>query len=337
MTSTNGNDSEKVGELGPEARRFIDELRTLVEPMAKTQRSAVRLRWLRWGVGISLLVGILVMNTMADKIQQYIQLKNDYVAVVGINGAIMEQTPASPTAVIPLLEKAFKDAGAKGVIIQINSPGGAPVAADAIRDRIVALREEYPEKEVVVVGEDYMTSGAYLIALGADEIYAAEASNVGSIGVIVRMFGFNELAERYGVERRVLKAGKNKAGLDQWLPLKEEDKAEVTAQLEEIHDWFIGRVRDSRGEKLVETEETFTGKTWLGQEAREMGLIDGIGTLASVAEEKFGTTNVRRYQAKPSLRSMLNPMASVISGDLEAVSTMISADTFYRGPLLMPN
>lgn len=288
--------------LSGEARRFLDGLRDLVEPLATQQKKSLRLRWFRWGVGLALLAGVLAVNLLALPIQQYTVLENDYVAVVPIRGAIMDDTPASPQAVLPLMEKAFEDAGAKAVVIAINSPGGAPVAADAIRERLVDLRAEHPDKPVIAVGEDYMTSGAYLIALGADEIYAAETSNVGSIGVIIRMFGFQELAERYGIERRVLKAGKNKAGLDQWLPMADSDRAEYTAQLEDIHDWFIERVRSSRGDKLNEDlEDLYSGKAWLGHRAADLGLIDGVGTLLGVIKARYDTTNMRMY--KPVLRS----------------------------------
>lgn len=331
VTNTDARDNH----MSLEARQFLQELERIVSPMAKQLQSSLRLRWLRWGVGLALVIGVLMINLFSPKIQQYFTLDNNYVAVVPIKGVIMDDSTGAPEKVIPLLEKAFKDSGAKGVIVAINSPGGTPVAADAIRDRIVMLREAYPDKKLVVVGKDYLTSGAYLAALAADQIFASEASNVGSIGVIIRSFGFQELADRFGVERRVLKAGENKAGMDQWLPINEADKHEYQAQLNEIHKWFITRVRESRGDKLHETDEMFTGKIWLGKEALDLGLIDGIGTVASVSEAVFGTTNHRMYSPKESLKSLLNPFggaASAFSDFNVQLSTLASP----IGGLLMP-
>lgn len=323
-------------DLTPQAQRFLDELGQLIAPVNHQQRRSHRFRVIRWAVGLTFLAGIIAMNMLAPKIQQYVTFSNDYVVVVPIKGTIMDEGSASPSSVIPLLEKAFKDDGAKGIILSINSPGGAPVAADAIRDRIVSLRESHPDKRVIAVGQDYMTSGAYLIALGAEEIYAAEPTVVGSIGVIARSFGFQGLLARYGVERRVLAAGDNKAGLDQFLPLADDDREEFTQQLEDIHQWFIDRVQDARGDKLVESDDLFSGKQWLGEKGLHLGLIDGIGTLTGVSDQLFGTTNVRKYQVRQSLREVLNPLASRVGGSVVVGDQIIPTDAFYAGPLLMP-
>jgi protease-4 len=323
-------------DLSPETRRFLDEVAKLIAPVNNQQRRRHRFSVIRWAIGLTLVAGVLASNMLAPKIQQYVTFNNDYVVSVPIKGPIMDEGSASPSTVIPLLEKAFKDDSAKGILLSINSPGGAPVAADAIRDRIVSLRKAHPEKRVIAVGQDFMTSGAYLIALGAESIYASEPTSVGSIGVIVRSFGFQDLLAKYGVERRVLAAGENKAGLDQFLPLAEDDREEFTQQLEDIHQWFIDRVQDARGEKLVESDDLFSGKQWLGEKALQLGLIDGIGTLTGVSELLFGTTNVRKYQVRQSLREMLNPLASAVGGSIVMADQILPTGTFYAGPLLMP-
>ncbi|MCC5609616.1 S49 family peptidase, partial [Nostoc sp. CHAB 5834] len=136
-----------------------------------------------------------------------------YAALVRVTGEIMPGKSASAEVVNPLLEKAFADKQAKGVVVQINSPGGTPVQSALIHDRINLLKAKY-NKKVVMVGEDMMASGAYLIASAGDEIVVNRSTVAGSIGVISAGFGFTGVMEKLGVERRVMTAGESKNLLD---------------------------------------------------------------------------------------------------------------------------
>src|SRR5690606_4589545 len=101
-----------------------------------------------------------------------------------------------------ILKDAFTDKHASGVIIDINSPGGTPVQAAIIHDAILTFKKRY-HKKVIIVGEDLLTSGAYYIAVSADKIYVNPNTITGSIGVIMKGFGFVDLIKKIGVERRV--------------------------------------------------------------------------------------------------------------------------------------
>ena len=111
------------------------------------------------------------------------------------------------------IERAFSLPKLRAVALQVNSPGGSPVQSSLIFKRIRAMAEE-KEIPVFAFAEDVAASGGYLLACAADEIYADESSVVGSIGVISSGFGFVELLEKLGVERRVHTEGKNKSMLD---------------------------------------------------------------------------------------------------------------------------
>ena len=126
-----------------------------------------------------------------------------YVALIRLNGIIMPGKPFSAARVIPALQRAFSDSRAKGIILDINSGGGSPVQASIIYNNILALRKKFPKKKVVVVGEDMMASGAYLVAMGAPTLYVNQNSITGSIGVITEGFGFVGAMEKIGVQRRV--------------------------------------------------------------------------------------------------------------------------------------
>ena len=150
-------------------------------------------------------------------------------------------------------------------MVRINSPGGSPVQAQTIYDEMKRLREKYPEIPLYAVVEDVCASGGYFVAVGADRIYVGKASIVGSIGVLMNGFGFTGLMDKLGVERRLITAGENKGMLDPFSPLDEKDKAHVKTLMGDIHQQFIGVVREGRGKRLKETPEIFSGLIWTGR------------------------------------------------------------------------
>ena len=145
-------------------------------------------------------------------------------------------------------------------------------------------------KKVLVFAEDVAASGGYLIACAGDEIYANSSSIIGSIGVIYSSFGFKELIKKFGIERRVHTAGKNKSTLDPFLEEKSEDIERLKNIQLDLHKDFIKVVEDSRGSKLNKNSgiELFSGEFWTGKKAKELGLIDGLGNADQILREKFG-------------------------------------------------
>lgn len=214
------------------------------------------------------------------------------VPVVRLSGAIGAVSPVRQGmtlgSVAEALETAFTMKGARAVALLVNSPGGSPVQSAFIYKRIRALAKENHVK-VYVFAEDVAASGGYMIACAGDEIYADESSVIGSIGVVSAGFGFTGLIEKLGVERRVHTAGESKAMLDPFKPEEPEEVARLEAIQREVHEHFKALVRESRGRKLAEDADLFTGAFWAGQKAKDLGLIDGLGDLRAVMRHKFGT------------------------------------------------
>ena len=186
------------------------------------------------------------------------------------------------------IERAFRLRRLKAVALAVNSPGGSPVQSALIAKRI---RDLAAEKGVPIYAfaEDVAASGGYWLALAADEIYAAECSIIGSIGVVSGGFGFTGLIKRLGVERRVHTAGDKKAMLDSFQPQKPSDIKHLKSLLKDIHGNFEAMVRERRGNRLKgKKKELFSGAFWIGTRALEMGLIDGIGDVRSVMRERYG-------------------------------------------------
>lgn len=212
-----------------------------------------------------------------------------HTAVVQVNGPIMANSPASAARIIEGLERAFAADNAEGVMLQINSPGGSPVASSRIYQAINRLAAAHPDKPVHAVAGDVMASGAYYIAAAASDIHVNGASIIGSIGVINRGFGFSEAIDRLGIERRVYTAGDEKAGLDPFMPPEASQIDEMQQMLDNIHEQFIEAVREGRGERLSgDPEVLFSGRVWTGREGIDQGLVDAIGSPESVARSVIG-------------------------------------------------
>lgn len=226
------------------------------------------------------------------------------VSVLRLQGAIGAgpSSGLSDQAMAPLIEKAFSRGKPKAVALVINSPGGSPVQSSLIAARIRRLADD---KKVPVYAfvEDAAASGGYWIAAAADEIWADGGSIVGSIGVISAGFGAQVFLARQGVERRIHTAGNSKSMLDPFSEEKPEDVERLERILHHMHVLFINHVKDRRGDKLrTETEGLFEGEFWLGEQARDIGLIDGVGHIVPEMKRRFGKkVRFRRYEAKKGL------------------------------------
>lgn len=240
-----------------------------------------------------------------------------YVAFIRLSGIIMPDSDFSAEKVIPQLEEAFADKKAKGVVIDINSGGGSPVQSQIIEEKIVELKNRY-HKKVVVIGEDLLASGAYLVAMGADDVYVNEDTIAGSIGVIMEGFGFNDAIEKLGVSRRVYTAGDHKDRLDPFEPVNPEDQAKIQALLDEAHDHFIQIVKTSRGDRLKGDEkELFSGDFWIGSRALQLGIVDGLGNISDVLPKVFNVQHYVDYSEEPSIiQSLFKGMRSELDLNL---------------------
>lgn len=254
-----------------------------------------------------------------------------HTALVELRGLIAEGTDADAEEINGLLQSAFEDKNTKGVILEINSPGGTPVQAKAIYEEILRLREKYPDIKLYAVVSDLCASGGYYVAAAAEEIYASEASIVGSIGVRMDGFGFQEVMEKLGVERRTLTAGENKALLDPFAPQNPVQRAHLQGMLDQIHQLFINDVKAGRGDRLKESDTLFSGLIWSGKESLKLGLIDGFGNTDSVARDKVGEENVVTFSPKQTLLEQLTE--DVGTGMVKILNQLWISSMFDKGRL----
>lgn len=246
-----------------------------------------------------------------------------HTALIEVRGEITAEGEASAEHLVSALKSAFEEPSASAVVMRMNSPGGSPVQSGIIHDEILRLKALH-KKKIYVVVEEVCASGAYYIAVAADEIYTDKASVVGSIGVLMDSFGFTGAMEKFGVERRLLTAGENKAIGDQFSPLTDKHRAYLKASLDQVHDQFIKVVKEGRGERLKETPDTFSGLFWNGEEAVKMGLADKFGTLDYVAREVVKAEDIIDYTLKENVAERLAKRfgASIGAGAIKAVQGM---------------
>lgn len=260
----------------------------------------------RWGIFFKsltflyLFVGIMVFYPLMSGNLERPSAKKSHTAVIRIDGVIATDESASAANINSALRKAFENEHAKAIILAINSPGGSPVQSGYVYDEIFRLRAEYPDKKVYAVIEELGASGAYYIASAADEIYANRSSLVGSIGVTASGFGFVDVMNKIGVERRHFTSGEHKAFLDPFSPVKEDEKAFWQDVLKSTHDQFIDAVKKGRGERLTMTDTITSGLVWNGEQALSNGLVDGLGSARYVAREIIGEDELIGYAQKKS-------------------------------------
>ena len=229
-----------------------------------------------------------------------------HTAMIEIKGPIANDSNMGTNAqdVIENARAAFENTHASAVVLLINSPGGSPVQSGMINDELLRLKEKH-KKPLYAVVSDTCASGAYYVAVAADKIFVDKARLIGSIGVRMDGFGFTGTMENMGVERRLLTAGNNKGMLDPFSPLSPEHQAYAQNMLDQIHQQFIDVVRKNRGKRLQETAETFSGLIWTGQQAIQLGLVDELGTVDSVARDVVKQEKIVDYTSRGSIAERL--------------------------------
>ncbi|MEO8248955.1 MAG: S49 family peptidase [Burkholderiales bacterium] len=303
-------DSVASGAPSQWERRTLERLAfaTLAEQKsARRWRIFVRLAWLLFFIAIAWLVFHRSAPGAAS-------MATPHTAVVEIRGEIAPEANASAENVVAAMRSALEDSGSKALVLLINSPGGSPVQAGMMNDEIRRLKAKHG-KPIYAVVEESCTSAAYYIAAATDKIYVDKASIVGSIGVLIDGFGFTGLMDKLGIERRLLTAGDNKGFLDPFSPQTERQRAYAQQMLDLVHKQFIETVKAGRGDRLKEVPEMFSGLFWTGQQAIELGLADGLGSIDFVAREVVKASELVDYTRRDNVAERLFKRFGVAVGE----------------------
>ncbi len=209
------------------------------------------------------------------------------IAVMPINGVIMpfgsgvmyEEFVTTPADVRDFLATLEYETMIEGVLFEINSPGGTPVASEDIATQIAVL--EMPN--IALVG-DVAASGGYMIASAADTIVASPMSDVGSIGVTMSYTEESEKNKEEGITYVPLNSGKFKDTGSPNKPLSEEERTLLEGQLQEVHNYFVDLVSKYRNINRDDVAALADGSTLTGTKAQENKLVDILGGREAAKE-----------------------------------------------------
>jgi protease-4 len=244
------------------------------------------------------------------------------VAEVAVTGPISRDggpgpLPTSPRGtpaddVVEQIERADEDDAVDGLLVRLNTPGGEVVPSDDIRRAAAAF-----DGPTLAYATDTCASGGYWIASGCDELWAREASVVGSIGVIGSRVNVADLADRLGVSYERFAAGRYK---DAGVPLKEvddEERAYLQGIIDDFYDHFVERVAEGRDMDEAAIRDT-EARVFVGREAHERGLVDGIGAREAV-EDRLASlldreeVSVEEFSPERSLATRLRGGAASVA------------------------
>lgn len=235
------------------------------------------------------------------------------IAVVPITGEISTQSSnslfslsASSRDISTQIYSLADDTTIKAIVLDINSPGGSPVASDEISQAVEYAKERKP---VISVISDLGASGAYWIAASSDEIYSAPLSLIGSIGVTSATLSFENVLEEYNVTYRRLVAGEYKDLGTPFKELEEEEEKILQSLLDSVYEEFVLHVAKNRNMSYEEAQKLATGEVFLGKDSVELGLVDEIGYMQDVLtlllNEHGNSTLVMQYDPLYSSPSLL--------------------------------
>lgn len=231
------------------------------------------------------------------------------IVVISLHGMILSSVEPTitgsteaitPDKVRQVLNRVAKDGSIKGVILEIDSPGGSAVASDQIYEIIQTFKKETKLPIVASLG-DTAASGGYYIASTADKIVANPATITGSIGVIASTLKVQGLFDKLGLKEEVYKKGTYKDILSSTRDTTPEEKAIIDSILDDTYNLFLTRVAQGRKLSKPAVENLANGKIYSGIQAQNVGLVDNIGNLEmsiSITKElaHLGDAKVVRFE-----------------------------------------
>jgi len=233
-------------------------------------------------------------------------------------GALVDRT-ANPERLRWQVEKASSDPGVKGVIVEINSPGGEVTASDVMYDQLNALKVDH--KRVVALLGSVAASGGYYVAAAADRIVAHPTTITGSLGVLMHAPHVVGLFEKLGLKVTVLKSARTPMK-DIFSPTREmtpEEQKLIQSMLDKMYDRFVSII--AKGRKMTEAKvrELADGRIYLGPEAKDNGLVDSIGYRQDAFDQVLKLAGIKsaklvRYKKPVNLMESLSGVENRLGG-----------------------
>ena len=249
---------------------------------------------------------------------------NDAIAVIYAEGSILythdgtNSIAISPQNISEKLEKALKTKNLKGIVLRVNSPGGSALASEIIYQTL--LNTGIP---IYVSMADTAASGGYYISMAGDKVFADNATITGSIGVVSMLPRFYNAQNKYGITSNTISKGKYSDMYNAFTPLSEESRQKIVESMESTYKEFKARVSASRKIDEPLLENYAQGKIWLGDEAKNIKLVDGIAgldeTIRTMAKDLGLSENYRveNIYAEKDFKEFFKLLSSLIMNKLD--------------------
>jgi len=249
------------------------------------------------------------------------------VAQVDISGEIGDGHLASADRIVPLLTELCRQPMVKGLVLHIDSPGGSPGDAERIGAAVddckvmpaVKGRPGRRKRLVVAVIDNLGASAAYMIAIHADRIVANPTGLVGSIGIIIEGMKFNGLMDKLGVGAYAYSSGALKSMLSPYTPDTPAQQAVAQTLVQDAMRVFQADVIAHRPHLKLDTPDLWSGRVWVAMDAKNIGLIDGVGVLEPVVKAQFKGLPVQRFDPQRNIRDALSMSSWVHAVSAEMV------------------
>lgn len=254
-----------------------------------------------------------------------IELPNkDFVGVINIEGEIGASSSNSLTSdstynhdfYLKYIEKMEKSDKNKGILLYVDSPGGAVYESDEMYLKLMEYKEK-TKRPIWAYFASQACSGGYYISMAADKIYANRNCWTGSIGVIVSLTNCKKLYDKLGIKEIDITSGKNKAMGSQGLELTKEQRGILQSLVDEAYDQFVGIVADGRKMDKSAVKKIADGRIYSAKQAKEINLVDEVGSLKdekkAFAKEAGFSEDITYYTPeKDSLSGMFSSIFGAV-------------------------
>lgn len=233
------------------------------------------------------------------------------IGVVEVKGVIFD---AERT--VKLLQRFGEDKSIQAVLLRIDSPGGGVAASQEIYEAVRRVRRG--GKFVIASMASVAASGGYYIACAADTIMANPGTTTGSIGVIAEMLDASDLLRKIGIQFNIIKSGPYKDSGTPFRKMNEDDRRYLQSYVNDAYQQFVAVVAQERNKPLNEVLGYADGRVFTGQQAKDLGLIDLLGTYTDAVDLAATVVGI---EGKPHLvterRRRRITLFDLLFGDLE--------------------
>ena len=263
----------------------------------------------------------------------------DKVAVLYAEGAISDEGAEGIVEgkILKTIKKIYKDDDVKAVVFRVNSPGGSADASEQIWHAMKMLQDK--GIPVVVSMGDYAASGGYYISCNADYIYAEPTTLTGSIGIFGTVPNINKLREKVGLDIDGVSTNKHSAlNVNAiYRGMNPQETALMQNMVERGYDLFTSRCADGRGMSQDEIKKIGEGRVWLGKDALEIGLVDGLGNINDAVAKAVELAELGEYElvSYPEKKDPIQEMLKMFDTTTPEERLVMKVREFASKPRIM--